>query len=101
MTNRDLKVEASQRCYKGCGCITMDKYNIRLFLLQHFLDSIKNTCCDVKEGLTILHDIQIIIWNNTESLKYLIKHLTVLRCNATTIFWIPLSSSVHLPVGTS
>ena len=57
----------------------MDQYHIRLFRFQNFLHGIQDVRRDIEKCLAILHNVEVIIWYNTEGLQHLIKHLAVLR----------------------
>ena len=86
MTDRDLTVICRQCTGKCSRRISMYKYNIRSFFLQHFPDTSKHSLYDFIQGLSLLHNIQIIFRYNMESLQYLIQHLTVLCRNTGDLF---------------
>jgi len=78
VTNRDLQIEASQGCYKGRGGVAVDEYHVWLDLLEDRLNPIENIRRYIKQRLPILHDVEIVVRDNTKGTENLIQHLTVL-----------------------
>lgn len=82
MSYWDLEVEAGKCGNEGRGGIPMHKYYIWLDFLQHSLDAVKDVCSDVEQRLTVLHDVQVIVRDDTKRLQHLVEHLPVLRRDA-------------------
>ena len=82
MSDRNLKIEAGKSRHEGCGGVAMNKDHIGFLFFQYFPDPVQNIGRDIEQGLTVFHDVQIIVWNNVEGFQYLIQHLTVLGGNA-------------------
>lgn len=82
VTNQDLQVEASKCGYKRRRGIAMHQNHIRLLGFKHFLNTVEDVRSNVKQSLTVLHDVEIIVWDYIENSQNLVEHLTVLRRNA-------------------
>lgn len=77
--NLGIKGCKCSRC-RSC-CVAMDKNNIWATLLKYITKACKNSCCNVSKILSLLHDIQVIVWLNIKDSQYLVKHFTVLTCH--------------------
>ena len=82
MAHRNLQVEAGQGGNKGGGSIAVNQHHIGPHLFQHFLDPVEDVGSDVKQGLLVLHDGQVIVRHHMERLQHLIQHLPMLAGDA-------------------
>lgn len=82
MANRHLQIEAGQCSSKGCAGVTMDQNHIGLLLFQYRLDACEDAAGDIKQGLPLLHDGQIVIRLHMKGFQHLVEHLTVLAGDA-------------------
>ena len=78
MTDRYLVIISSQRAGKGRRRIAMDKNQIRLFFRQHLIQSHHRLGGNIKQGLPLRHNIQIMIRFDGKKIQHLIQHFTVL-----------------------
>lgn len=56
----------------------MNQYNIWLALLEYISHSSQHTGSDIIQVLSLLHDVEIIIWFYLKYIQYLVEHLSVL-----------------------
>ena len=82
MAHRNLQIKAGQCRRESGACISMHKNRVRLFLLQHVLHALQHPCGDVKQGLALLHDCQVIVRLHVEGVQHLLQHALVLSCDA-------------------
>ena len=75
-------IESRQSSSCGGGCISVDKHDIGLCLLQHIPHAQKNTSRDIIQVLPCFHDVQVIVWPNIEQMQHLVQHLTMLTRHA-------------------
>lgn len=45
---------------------------------ENFFHAVQDGGCNVVKGLLVLHDGEIVVWDDVESLQYLIQHGSVL-----------------------
>ena len=62
----------------------MNQHHIGVLFFQHLFDPVQDIGGDIKEGLLVLHDGEIIIRRDAKGLQYLIQHLPMLCRNADT-----------------
>ena len=82
MAHRNPHIKASQSGGESCGGIPVNQDNIRLLLFKHRRDLIQNRLRDIKEGLPLLHNGQVIIRLYPESPHHLLQHGFVLTSGA-------------------
>ena len=82
MAHLHLGIERSQSRHKGGGSVAVDQHQIRLGLFQHIPQTAEGLDGDAHQGLGRLHDIQIVIRGDLESLQHLIQHFPVLGGDA-------------------
>lgn len=82
VTNQDLQVEASKCGYKRRRGIAMHQNHIRILGFKHFPNTVEDVRSNVKQSLTVLHDVEIIVRDYIENSQNLVEHLTMLRRNA-------------------
>lgn len=78
MTDWNLLIKGGKGCGKCSGCITVYEDNVRVDGFEDFFHAVQDGCCDVVKGLLVLHDGEIVVGDNVESLQYLIQHSSVL-----------------------
>ena len=78
MTYRDLEIETRQCCYESGAGVPVNQHYIREDFFQHTFDSEQNIRCDIKKCLSILHNVQIIIRDDSEGIQDLIQHPSML-----------------------
>ncbi|MNV58377.1 hypothetical protein D3C71_1507520 [compost metagenome] len=57
----------------------MDQQQVVLLPFQNVSHAEQNVACDIRQILTCLHHVQIMVGTNAEQFQYLIEHLPVLR----------------------
>ena len=82
MAHFNLLVKSSQGCGKGGGGIAMDQYVVRFFPFQHLFQAPEHPGCDVIEGLSALHDIQVVVHRKLEEVHHLVQHFPMLGSEA-------------------
>ena len=60
----------------------MNEYDIRTALLKYVTESGEDTCSDIGEVLTLLHDVEVVVRGYIEDLEYLIEHFAMLTGDA-------------------
>ena len=60
----------------------MHQDHIRLYFLQDSFNTVQNIGRDVKQGLLVLHNRQVIVWHHMKCLQHLIQHLPMLAGHA-------------------
>ena len=82
MAHGDLQIEAGQGGDKGGGGVAVDQDHIGFLFFQHLPDAVQNICGNIKEGLLLLHDGQVVVRHHMEGRQHLVEHLPVLTGDA-------------------
>ena len=81
MPHRDLLIEGGQRSRCRGRCVAMHHYNVRLTHLEHIPHTRQHTRRDVRQVLSLLHDIEVKIRFHIKDVQHLVQHFAVLSCN--------------------
>ena len=95
MTYYDLVIMRGKGTTESCCSITLNYYNIRMFLLNHSIQSLNRVFRNLRQTLTKHHNIQIMIRPNVKERHNLIKHLLML-CSRTNFRNKVLRSTLNL-----
>ena len=79
VANRHLGIESGQRRRKRRRRIPVHEHDVRAFLKKSSLQSTQGRCCNVKQRLFRLHEVQIPVWSDPEGPEHLVQHGAVLR----------------------
>ena len=60
----------------------MNKYYVWMAFLENISKSNKNSCCNIREILTLFHDVEVVVRFHIKDLEHLIEHFTMLACDA-------------------
>ena len=82
VTDGDLVVKRRKRAGEGRRGVAVDEHQVRLCLLQHRLHAQKRTRRDGREGLLLLHDVEVVVGVQAEDLHHGVEHLAVLTGQA-------------------
>ncbi len=82
MRNGDIGIVRRERSGKRCCRVPLDHHHVGTLFLQNDFHSLQHASRDILEGLTTLHDVEIVVHTNVKNGDYLIKHFAMLRRNA-------------------
>ena len=82
MADGDLGVKRGERAGKRRRGVAMDKHDVRLHLTEHFAHPLKHARCDRGQILSLLHDVEIVVGTNAETVHDGVEHFPVLRRDA-------------------
>ena len=69
----------------------MYKYHIRTALLEHITKSSEDTCSNIGEVLTLLHDVEVVVRLDIEDGEHLVEHFAMLTGDAHDGFELSIS----------
>ena len=78
MTDGNAQVKTRQSRRERRGRIAVDQHHVGFFVFQDGLQLEQNVARDVEKRLTRFHDGQIVIGRDSEDIKNLVKHFTML-----------------------
>ena len=61
MTDTDSIIKSRKTRNKCRCCISMHEHDIRIRFFHYFVQADQSSCCDISKGLTILHNVKIIV----------------------------------------
>src|SRR5205085_1520588 len=82
MTDGDPAIKRAERAAKSGSCVSLDQNHIGLFLDKNGLESGQDSGCRLRQGLTWLHQIQIVIRLNPEDIEHLVQQIPMLSRSA-------------------
>ena len=82
MADGDLGVKRGERAGKRRRGVAVDKHDVRLHLTEHFAHPLKHARCDRGQILPLLHDVEIVVGTNAETVHDGVEHFPVLRRDA-------------------
>ena len=82
MADGNLGVKCGERAGKRRRGVAVDKHNVRLHLAEHFAHPLEHARRDRGQILPLLHDVEIVVGTNAETVHDGVEHFPVLRRDA-------------------